>query len=163
MYVVTDKNLYQQVDAKAGGFGTGRDSGFVPLHNINSIGTDMPGLAFGQNCCPITQLTLGVPPGSAIANSGGGNHDGIVIPHRQCVMLVDEPEEAMKLIREAKANAESVPAPVQLVMPTILGQAANNPRASGFTKIQQLKQLLDAGAITQEEFDEKKRETLNDM
>lgn len=160
MHIVTDKSLYRHTDTAPPCPclpTTGRESGSQPLADITSFGSDMPGAACGKQCCPTTKIVLGVGQGSVLANCGGSKH----VPSSQCMILLPNPEEALAFIRNAKEQAPGQQAMGHsFAMPaTVVGA----PAQDATQKILGLKQMLDAGAITQEEFDDKKKEIMDRM
>ena len=62
---------------------------------------------------------------------------------------------------QAQQQPMAVVQPIAVVQPTEMGQAQQQPMQDPLQKITQLKGLLDAGAITQAEFDAKKAEQLS--
>jgi len=164
VYVLTNRRLYKSIDPKTGGAvccSPGQDSGEVELTSITGLGIDLPGNAFGIKCCPTKQVVLSLPLGHALAERervGRGSHRHLALGSKM-VMYVDNPQEVVSLIRSVKDAAPGV-------APSIVVQAApvqpmEIARDDPAEQIASLKKLLDAGALTQEEFDQKKTELLS--
>ena len=158
VYVLTDKRLYQSLDKPVAAvcITQGVDSGDVELKDINSVGQDMPGMQCGKQCFPTKFVVLGLPMGHPLAKLGGGNNKHT--PHTKMALLVDDPAQAATMIREAKDKSTTVPVTVAgaALMPMQMERPEDPAEATG-----KLKSLVDAGAITQEEFDSKKAELLS--
>mmetsp|Transcript_3741 Transcript_3741/g.5752 ORF Transcript_3741/g.5752 Transcript_3741/m.5752 type:complete len:264 (+) Transcript_3741:65-856(+) len=175
IYVLGRKNLYRIVDAKVGGgsspcpcfgFTTGRDSAMQELSGIQGI---VAVNSCGEGCCVqlrISHVSIGVPFGSPLANSGATKHQAL---NTHFVMLVEEPEKAARVIREAKEQfnqpTEAVVAvPVNAMVmerPSSAGvQNIGNDEDDHVKKIRNLKTLLDEELITVEEYETKKAEIL---
>jgi hypothetical protein len=213
-YILTNKNMYQMVDADIGGgcIKTGLDGGSEELSSVTSVAIDNKG---GGACdlCPISGVVLGMPVGSVLANTGGRQSKRSSLPndkvsplvrHRrvqsiqhlnlcdlQFFMFTDQPEHVRNVItivrdqiRQANAQGQAglIGQEFRATAPLIgqaVGQeirsaiAVGNPMLppiadvvardepeddslEAMEKILKLKQLLDAGAITEEEFNEKK-------
>lgn len=173
--VVTDKRVYRSVDNSNAGSKppccvTGKDSADLPLSDINSIGQDNPGKMCGIQLLPTTQVVLGTPMGHPLATAGGSKHT----PPSKAMIYCEDPESTMRLIREAKeALAQQAQQPIMMVQPANVGvvmpgqvvapvaQPMEMVREDDpMTQIKKLKELLDMGAISQGEFDEKKNELM---
>ena len=113
----------------------------------------------GQQCFPTKFVVLGLPMGHPLAKLGGGNSNKHM-PHTKMALLVDDPAQAATMIREAKDKSTTVPVTVAgaALMPMQMERPEDPAEAIG-----KLKSLVDAGAITQEEFDSKKAELLSRM
>ena len=157
VYVLTDKRLYQSLDKPVAAvcITQGVDSGDVELKDINSVGQDMPGMQCGQQCFPTKFVVLGLPMGHPL----GGNSNKHM-PHTKMALLVDDPPQAATMIREAKDKSTTAPVTVAGTALTPMQMERPEDPAEAIGK---LKSLLDAGAITQEEFDGKKAELLSRM
>ena len=174
LYVVTNRNIYRHVgDATTCCPIPGKSSGQQDLASINSVGTDMPGAACGQQCFPTKKIVLGVAPGSVLANAGGSKHT----PNNRIMIFVDDPDEVMRIVREAKEALGPMgmgmnPAAMgmmmmgmapqqqvvqqtttQVVQATAVPQGMEMERGGedAFEQIAKLKKLLDMGAISQAE------------
>jgi hypothetical protein len=152
VYVVTDKRVYKSIDASSTSqsfpcWNPGKVSGDVPLADITGMGLDLPG-AGGQQCFPTTAVVLVLPMGHPLAHLGGGKR----IPPTKMAMFIDNPQDAIQLLRQAKDTAAAAP----IVYAAQVAQPMQMEREDPLEKIKKLKDLFDAGAITQAEFDEKK-------
>lgn len=189
IYVLGRKNLYTIIDAEVGGssspcpcfgFTTGRDSAMQELSAIQGIAVN----SRGEGCCSqlrTSHVSIGVPFGSPLANHGKSGDQHL---NTHFVMLVEEPEKAARLIREAKEQfsqpieaAVAVPVnamvmerppiavPVNAMMmerPPIAGVPnIGNNEDDHVNKIRKLKTLLDEELITVEEYEKKKAEILD--
>lgn len=152
--IVSDKTLYRQM-TKRSICGDEFIEAQMPLHQVNAAS-----VATVSRCCSQeTYLVLGVPPGSPMANAGGGGR----LPADQARILVNSSgsDEVLKAISAARDG----PAVVAQVMtrdgaemgPTLQQQQQQSPAE----KILEIKGLLDAGAITQAEYDAKKADLLH--
>lgn len=173
LYFLTNKNLGVIVDAAIGPCGvcmrTGVDSGSMPLTEIRSVGINAKG-GGACLCCPFSALMVGTPLGSPLANFGGGKGRAASTLR----MVVADPDEAAAMIRAAKdtcaldAAAGGAMAMMQAMqrqpggMVPPVGMTAGAPATAldPAAKIMQLKGLLDAGAISQGEYDRKKVDLL---
>ena len=110
VYVLTDKTLYQSLDRPQTCvcISQGRDSGQIALEDINSIGTDLAGETCCQQCFPLSPVVLGLPPDHPLATLGGrtGSQTMPSIPHTKMCLMVDQPEQVMRMIHEAKDKAD---------------------------------------------------------
>jgi len=182
VYVLTDKRLYQSIDTPQKAVCCsdhvtmlGRDSGDVALGDINSVGADLPGSACEpQVCCPASMVIIGLPLGHPLATLGGGvsmSHGSSNsnfqhhIPNTKMALFVDHPEQVMRMIREAKDKVGQqqqvvtvVPGVAVAPMAPCMEMAREVDPAEG---IMRLKKLLEAGAITESEFEAKKTELLH--
>jgi len=159
VYVVTDRRIYKSIDGDVAiccCCNQGKDSGDVTLQDITGVGIDMPGM---NCCCQLKYASVSLPFGHPMACAGGGKH----VPHTKMPMLVDDPEATVRVIRAAKDALGGVPmaqgyhAGVVQSVPGVVVEPMQMERGEDpIEKITKLKKLLDAGAITQEEFDEKK-------
>lgn len=165
IYIVTDRYLYRQVDSKNRTFSTGNNSGQCLLSDISSIGTDRPPAVFGMNPYPMNVVMIGLPLGNVLADTGPSMGDGsnrMTMP-TQMRMLVDEPEEVMRLIRAAKEKADANRfggggGPV----PVVMGADAHADETA-LDKIKKLSELRDAGAISDASFKAKKDELMRQV
>ena len=119
IYVLTDKTLYQSLDRPQTEqtrewISQGRDSGNIALEDINYIGTDLAGETCCQQCFPLAPVVLGLPSGHPLATTGGDmysrrSHERGIrrpdIPHNKMRLMVDQPEQVMRMIHEAKDKA----------------------------------------------------------
>lgn len=130
-------------------------------------------------CCPFPALMMGTPLGSPMANYGGGKHR----PASTLRMVLNDPDEAAALLRAAKEQYQRdvmtggmMQMQMQQQMMMMQQQpggvfppgytamsAAGAPAEDPGAKIMQLKGLLDAGAITEVEFEKKKAALLSAM
>jgi len=160
VYVLTDKRLYQD-------FGKphvevccskGLNSGDVELKDINSVTQDLQSDQYQccQECYPTKFVVLGLPVGHPLATLGRTKHT----PATKMVLAVDDPPQVATMIREAKDK--STTAPVTVVGAALTPMQMERPQDPAEAIIK-LKTLLDAGAITQDEFDSKKAELLSRM
>ena len=157
VYVLTDKRLYQSIDKPVGTARWWVDNGDVELKDINSVEQDLPGPCdCDQQCCPVKAVVLGLPMGHPLAKLGGSKYT----PATKMVLLVDDPPQAATMIREAKDKSTTAPVTVAGTALTPMQMERPEDPAEAIGK---LKSLLDAGAITQEEFDGKKAELLSRM
>ena len=154
VYVLTNKRLYQSLEKPVAVVccSQGIDNGDVELKDINSVGQDMPGMQCGQQCCPTKFVVVGLPMGHPLAKLGGTKHT----PATKMALLVDDPPQAATMIREAKDASTTAPVTVGVATPMEM-ERPEDPAES----IRKLKTLLDAGALTQDEFDAKKAELLS--
>jgi len=110
--ILTDKRIYRDIDT--GGCCNQNQSGDLTLTQINSVGKQ-PLTPCGN--CDLHAVTLGVPYGHTIANTGGSKHRAA----NKLQFVVDESTEAMRLINSARDNYSSnqpgvTAAPVPMVM-----------------------------------------------
>ena len=195
IYVLGRKNLYRISDVNIGNHNgssllscfnctTGRDSAMQELSGIQGISIDSRGEGF---CAQLrtSHVSIGLPIGSPLVNSGRSGHESL---QTQFVMLVEEPEKAARLIREAKEQQEQaqmnamdqqqvyqpaqavVAVPVNaMVMERPYSTAVENENVGDdnekdiVTKLKQLKTLLDEELITTEDYHKKKAEILENM
>jgi len=157
VYVLTNKRLYQSLDKPVARvcFSQGVDSGDVEFRDINSVGLDMPGAGLGQQCFPTKFVVIGLPVGHPLAKLGGSKHH----LHTKMALLVDDPAEAARMIREAKDSASAGLA-TMVVAGAAVAPMQMERSEDPVEAITKLKKLLDNGAITQAEFDAKKKELL---
>ena len=182
VFIVTDKRIYRSVDTEKTGWTPrcccgGRDSADAEL----SIITSMETVKGGALCClqlfPTKQVVLRLPFGHPLANAGARKR----IPNYLTVIYCDDPEAVMRLIRDAKDKASTaasavvapgmvtatvMAAPVVqpgIVQPGIVQPMEMEREDDPMTQLKKLKELLDMGAITQAEFDEKKGPLLEKM
>ena len=174
LVVLTDRKIYRQVDRQVSCTGCGAHvpSGEVDLFYVHSVwagrhrgfdGQHIDSRSICDACCatPVAFVTLGLPPSHLLATYGATKRS----PHhnKTFILVGDDREEATaatKLILETKsgtmrAGAASAP----LVDAVAVGPGTQTMERSGdgpLEKIEKLKGLLDIGALTQEEFDEKK-------
>lgn len=170
VYVITDKRLYKSIDpAEVGNacFMPGRDSGDVLLQDITGVYLDMPSRVMGKKVLPVQQVIVNLPIGHPLADPIPTDSEyGMEI--RTCMhMLVDDPQEVINVLRKAKDTEQSQPQPV-VISNTVPGTAVPENRTNqniqdSYDVLLKLKELLDAGAITQEEYDEKKKIQLRRM
>ena len=184
VFIVTDKRIYRSVDEcnektcstprRCCG---GRDSADAEL----SIITSMETVKGGALCClqlfPTKRVVLRLPFGHPLANAGARKRT----PNYLTVIYCDDPEAVMRLIRDAKDKASTaasavvapgmvtatvMAAPVVqpgIVQPGIVQPMEMEREDDPMTQLKKLKELLDMGAITQAEFDEKKGPLLEKM
>lgn len=163
VYVVTDKRVYKSIDASSTSLSCcniGNDSGDVPLADITGMNTNLypAGMQAGMKqccpCCPTTAVVLVLPMGHPLAHLGGrkGTRRKAPVPHNKMAMYIDNPQDAIQLLRQAQDTAGAAP----IVYAAQVAQPMQMEREDPLEKIKKLKDLLDAGAITQAEFDEKK-------
>ena len=161
VYIITDKRLYKSVDTGELGFvccTPGRDSGDVPHQDISGLSLDMPGAACGTQCFPVQQVIVSLPLGHPLATAGGqdSSEHRSGIPNMHMQMLVDNPQEVIQLLHSAKDALMS--APQQVVVTTAMPIAPMEMgRDDPTEQLAKLKKLLDAGAITEEEYEEKRK------
>ncbi|EOD15390.1 hypothetical protein EMIHUDRAFT_103350 [Emiliania huxleyi CCMP1516] len=102
----------------------------------------------------IVSLPLGHPLATAGGQNSSEHRSGIPNMHMQ--MLVDNPQEVIQLLRSAKDALMS--APQQVVVTTAMPIAPMEMGHDDPTEqLAKLKKLLDAGAITEEEYEEKRK------
>ena len=150
--VVTDKTLYRSATMYKI-CGNEKKTAQIPISQVNSSM-----VAVVSRCCSKeSYLILGVPPGSPMANAGGGGGKHHRVAPNQAKILIDDgmAEDLRSVIEKAR---QSTP-------PVVSESMTRGPDATDFEdgptqKIMKLKNLLDAGAITQSEFDKKKAELL---
>ena len=146
-YALTDRNFIRIADFDCYGcYKSGSDSAATALSDIKAISVNAKASGCTA-CCSVDALHIGVPAGSPAANYGGRKH----VPHSQIRCLMDDPENVRSMINSAKQNQNSLFAPETQAM------EASQTAAE---KILGLKTLLDAGAITQSEYELKKGELL---
>ena len=149
IYVVTDKRIYKSIDGDVSVCcccNQGKDSGDVNLEAVTGVGVDMPGM---NCCCPVKYAMIALPIGHPMAIAGGGKH----MPPTKFPMLVSDPDATVRLIREAK-DALSIPSTQGSVVQAssvVVVEPMEMEREDPIAKIGKLKQLLDLGALTQEE------------
>ena len=150
--VVTDKTLYRSATMYSL-CGDEKKTAQIPISQVNSSM-----VAVVSRCCSKeSYLVLGVPPGSPMANAGGGGGSrNRIAPNQARILIDDHMAEGLRSVIE-KAR-QSTP-PIALESMT-RGPDAIDVEDDPTQKIMKLKNLLDAGAITQSEFDEKKAELL---
>ena len=103
----------------------------------------------------VQQVIVSLPLGHPLATAGGQNSS----EHRSGMhmqILVDNPQEVIQLLRSAKDALISAP---QLVVVTTAMPIApmEMGRDDPTEQLAKLKKLLDAGAITEEEYEEKRK------
>ena len=169
LVVLTDKKIYRQVDHQGGCCTAHVPSGEVYLSEVHSVwagrqrsdGQHIDSKSMCDACCPtMAFVTLGLPPSHLLATTGATKRS----PHNKTFILVgDDHKEATaatKLILETKSGAMGAgAASAPLVDAVAVGPGTQTMERSGdgpLEKIEKLKGLLDIGALTQEEFDEKK-------
>ena len=162
-YFLTDKALHVLVDASVGGclYRTGKDSGQVGLNEIKSIVVNNAASGLCAGFSPST-LDVQVPYGSPVANSGGSSDKS----PGTFKMFVQNPDEARKLLMAAKnafvGSSAGGSFAGGIIAPGSVQMAIAEKKSPG-EKLVKLKELLDIGAVTQEEFDSKKKELLSRM
>lgn len=140
---------------------TGKDSGQVGLNEIKSIVVNnaASGLCAGFST---STLDVQVPYGSPVANSGGSSDKS----PGTFKMFVQNPDEARKLLMAAKnafvGSSAGGSFAGGIIAPGSVQMAIAEKKSPG-EKLVKLKELLDIGAVTQEEFDSKKKELLSRM
>lgn len=158
-YALTDRNFIRiaDFDCYGGYYKSGSDSAATALSDIKAISVNAKASGCTA-CCSVDALHIGVPAGSPAANYGGRGassspHEGRrkYVPHSQIRCLMDDPENVRSMINSAKQNQNS------LIAPETQAMEASQTAAE---KILGLKTLLDAGAITQSEYELKKGELL---
>ncbi|KAL1499562.1 hypothetical protein AB1Y20_011763 [Prymnesium parvum] len=179
VYALSDRNFYKTYDESLTNTPcvctAGRDVGAQPLHLINSVGQDLPATGCCAGVCPTTGVVLGVPPGSILANAGGGKH----IPASSIHVLIDDTKEFAEKVRELQSNLMGVPqygmGPQYGMAMQGQGQGSSTPYSvvagsvvpaemsrddDHMAKLKSLKELYDAGVLTASEFEAKKAEIL---
>lgn len=94
--ILTNQRIYRVVDSD--GCCNQNQSGDLALGDINSVGNQA--LTPCGNC-NVESVTLGVPYGHSLANTGGGKHRA----NNKLQFIVDHSDEALALIRRAKNAA----------------------------------------------------------
>ena len=138
--VVTTAAVYQQQTSYSV-CGNQAISARLPIAEVNSTAVASVNRCTSQE----TYVVLGVPPGSPMANDGGGGGSRPGAPMR-ARMLIDTSFAEGFVAAIESARGPACPSVQVMERPT--------------TQIAELKDLLDAGGITQAEFDAKKAELL---
>lgn len=112
MVILTDKKVYRQVDYDGACCCSNFKSGEISLNDVHSVseGQSAPGTIQVTCCCQLPpMITLGLPPGAALAHAGGTKH----APHNKMLIIVNDEAEAVRLVREAKDAAVQQWMPMQ--------------------------------------------------
>merc|ERR1712178_435430 len=151
VYIITDKRLYGSIDPAEGNacFTPGRDSGDVLLQDITGVYIDMPARFMGRKFFPVKQVIVNLPIGHPLATAPASDRseDGMAI-RTFMQMFVDDPQEAV--------NANAVVASTG-----IPASNTSHDDDRSYDALIKLKELLDAGAITKDEYDEKRKAHIN--
>lgn len=83
------------------------------------------------------------------------------IPNIEIVLLTEEAQKGGFLATSSKKEAMDILSLLDQTTQSTAPQTETNPSFSAADEIMKFKNLLDAGIITQEEFDEKKKQLLN--
>lgn len=169
VYIITDKRLYRSIDPAEGNacFTPGRDSGDVLLQDITGVYIDMPARFMGRKFFPVKQVIVNLPIGHPLATAPASDRseDGMAI-RTFMQMFVDDPQEVINVIRKAKDAVHSQPQQVVIANAVVAstGIPASNTSHDddrSYDALIKLKELLDAGAITKDEYDEKRKAHIN--
>lgn len=171
IFILTDRRLYRSVDVEAAGppsclgVGTGsRDSGDVLLSDIKGIAVSHP------EACSSSKAVVEVrmPPGHPLCPVAMGESGGRRAHQFPLSIPCDDAEAVVQKIRAAQNAQRTAQRNAQAYTPTVIAEPiAVQPmeiareEVDPMTTIKKLKELLDMGAITQAEFDQKKQEALS--
>ena len=178
IHILTNRNFYRVVNAHSNCCATGLDSGQIALSDIDVVMANEPGAFCNSGGFPISAVSLGVPYGSPMANAGGSKHrahNQVMIPLGKATGLATEAASIIRSTKDAATRSAGAvvggqmlggTSPpydqnVPIVGASVVVQPMEMERADPLEQIMKLKKLLDAGAIDQGEFDEKKAQLMS--
>eukprot|EP00316_Scyphosphaera_apsteinii_P009920 CAMPEP_0119314770 /NCGR_PEP_ID=MMETSP1333-20130426/34001_1 /TAXON_ID=418940 /ORGANISM="Scyphosphaera apsteinii, Strain RCC1455" /LENGTH=256 /DNA_ID=CAMNT_0007319967 /DNA_START=79 /DNA_END=849 /DNA_ORIENTATION=+ len=171
VYIVTDKRFYISIDDGLGKITCNNctcSGQFFYLKGGNVALSDIYGMSperlmttevecsCAKGLFPIEQVILALPQGHPLAAYGASRYSGA----NKAIIYVDNPQAVIQLLQSSKDGTAS---PLAILTAAAVPEAMEIDREAPAEKIKKLKDLLDIGAVTQAEFDEKKKVLLNKM